>query len=243
MQTPKRSDFYKTRLGLLVKHLSRQMNQLGEFPGHNKIHSLRITIRRIQSVVTFVRSDVHKPSKKTLNNLKVLGKHLGRCRELDVAISDAKNLKLNDHALKRTRSKYGKRLARYLHQKRTKQTLKKLSKSVNGIKLDEHLLSSPPLSHLHKQLTNWRRTSIQSKSQIHIFRTMIKKTRYVLEAVGKPAAPLKKLQTHLGRAHDMEVLAKLVGSNTKISQIEQNHIRQAKKLISRSIRFALKQTL
>ena len=74
---------------------------------------------------------------------------------------------------------------------------------------------------------------------LHELRVTLKKIRYALEAMGRPATPIKYLQDILGEVHDLETLLKLTGKNKKIKKEQQALSDEALLLMKPALRFAL----
>ena len=74
------------------------------------------------------------------------------------------------------------------------------------------------------------RAPSRSAEALHEFRIALRKARYALEALGKPVDPLVRLQDHLGRAHDLQLLRDLTHSSPKLDQAQAKEVREAMKL-------------
>lgn len=205
------------------------------------VHHLRVAIRRARAALWVLRNSSNSVHFKKLNHdLRKLGKVLGEVRELDVAIQDA-----ND---------YGIDSIKLTSRRKTKQT--KLQKLIN--RNQRHNLAmqffslknaaltlSPNLSeardNLRLQLNRQLERHIHGKTKLHRLRITMKKTRYALEALGRPVEPIKRLQTILGDAHDLEILQTLVGKNPKIKADQHVLNDKGVRLVKPALRFAVTQ--
>lgn len=178
-----------------IKNFENVFKKASKHPTAKRIHKIRITIRRLSVVLN---------SRK----LKDLAKVLGKERDLDVAILNAK--------------KYGLGSKKLIEVKKSvrKKTLREMKKF--NIKLLHHAPNANimvtykrMMRKLNLQLEEFQKIEMTDK-KIHQLRITIKKVRYGLEAIGHPYLKLQKMQDLLGNIHDLEVLQKLKGKHKKI---------------------------
>lgn len=171
-----------------LKILSQLLTKASKRLTSSRIHKLRVTIRRLSVVLT---------SRK----LQKLAKVLGKDRDLDVAIENAKIYHMGTRKLGRA-----KMLARKDSEKAVKKfAFKGLTRS-----------SRSKLVVIYKRMMRKNLVEFEKYQSInlghkrlHKLRILMKEIRYGLEAIGKADPKLKKMQDLLGHIHDLEVLEKL----------------------------------
>lgn len=184
-----------------------------------KVHELRVTLHRIRSLLEL-------SSIKT-QNLKKLDKALGKVRDLDVAIGNAKDYGIDSHELKIKRKQKSKAARRLLQDKK-----KKIIKDLKLIphKFENKVNLKQTSANLKEAITQYDHQL--KDEELHQVRISLKKVRYLLEAVGKPVDPLRKIQDQLGEVHDLQVLSEYFDNNP--------HLKNDKKIKSLTARKAVK---
>jgi CHAD domain-containing protein len=197
-------------------------NQVGKIhckPTKSSVHDLRVAIRRARSVLWIARCGQKIHGLKKINRrLRKLNRKLGRVRELDVAISDAHDFRINDRKLKKRRKKMGKKIAHSMTRKNRKRIHKNLDTAARKITNADTRVVESGLAQLRDQLLHWRNAALSHKDEIHAFRIFVKRARYVLESLDQNAQPLAKLQDVLGFLHDLEVLQSLTGQRRQVQE-------------------------
>lgn len=176
------------------------------------IHDLRVLTRRLRSMA-WVADRILGPgrSRPFRRDLQRIGRALGECRALDVAVEDADPLLRP--VLEELRTREGPNIRRITAGRRVLERgdrlVRRLERSTGERveigrfeALSEELERRPPAS--------------ASKTRLHEYRIEVKKCRYVLETLhhlgviqDRPHEHLRKVQSALGRAHDLEVLRRL----------------------------------
>lgn len=206
------------------------------------VHSLRVTVRRLRAVLWLGTHSSPRLSFKSLPSmLRKLGQALGKLRDLDVAIQDSSNYHMNMKSLIPQRILNAENLLHQVDPKNVKQILFQLDKALEKLQKHPELDLNAGLLMLRGQLNPWLKKNKIRDNQLHKLRIFAKKTRYTLEAVGKPVRPLKKLQNLLGRGHDLEVLQDLLGKNVVVKSDEVFQYQKAKRVIKPALHFAIKQ--
>jgi CHAD domain-containing protein len=178
-----------------------------------------VAIRRARSVLWIARCDQKIHGLKKINRrLRKLNRKLGRVRELDVAISDAHDFRINDRKLKKRRKKMRKKIAHSMTRKNRKRIHKNLDTAARKITSADTGVVESGLAQLRDQLLHWRNAALSHKDEIHAFRIFVKRARYVLESLDQNAQPLAKLQDVLGFLHDLEVLQSLTGKRRRVRE-------------------------
>lgn len=202
------------QIELLEKHLK----SVHSSPTMEKVHKLRVTIRRIRSVLLLADRDI--------KSLKKLAKNLGQIRDLDVAMVNARKYELDATKLVKQRRKFAKDNDEFLGKKQRKKIFKGL----------EDFLLEPKLN-LNSFKTKMRHELLAVKGKIkdedlHSLRITLKKVRYLFEAEGREVAYLKKVQDQLGFVHDLEVLGSYFKNDERIVKAKQRKIVAARKGIT-----------
>ena len=186
-------------------------------PSKHSVHDLRVAIRRTRSILWISRRGPKSRGLEKLNRqLRKLNRRLGRVRELEVAITDARTFRIKSGNLKKRRDQLSEKIAPLLAQKDRDRIQRKIKKATQNIRRTDRGLITESFAELHKQLAKWRKATLRRKSEIHRFRIFIKRLRYVSEVMGQNAKPLVNLQNALGAFHDLEVLEKLAGPNREV---------------------------
>lgn len=225
------------------KHIfKKNIRRTYQDPTRENVHKLRVTIRRIRAVLWLIEhGSPHISFGRLPSSLRKLGLVLGEQRELDIAIQDATHYHLKTKKLKSRRRSTKNILFSKIGSKHGKKIQHKLKKAVRQMQSHPELNLTVGLSQLRGRLIPWlRKTRIDDKD-LHRLRVTIKKTRYALEAIGKPVQPLRNLQGPLGRGHDLKVLQELTEKNTKAQSAAAAHYKKARQVIQPALRFAIKQ--
>lgn len=180
-----------------IKTFENIFKKTSQHPTPKRIHKIRITIRRLSVVLN---------SRK----LRELAKVLGKERDLEVAILNAKKYDLG---------------TRRLIEDRNKKSKKSLQKMKN---FNTKFLHTPPqtkildtyqmkMRNLNLQLEQFQTMKMKGE-KLHQLRIATKEVRYGLEAIGHTSVKLQKMQDLLGLIHDLEVLQKLKKKHNKIQK-------------------------
>ena len=201
-----------------------------------------MTLRRIRAALWLIEHGAPRISfGKLSSTLRKLGQVLGEQRELDVAVQDATHYQLKIEKLKSQRRSKKKTLFAKIDSKHRKKIQRELERAVRKLQSHPELNLTGGLAWLRGRLIPWARKARINDGDLHELRITAKKARYVLEAIGKPVQPLRKLQGPLGRGHDLEVLLDLSGKNVKIQSDADIQYQRARRTIQSALRFAIKQ--
>jgi CHAD domain-containing protein len=180
-----------------IQNFENVFKKASQHPTPKRIHKIRIAIRRLSVVVN---------SRK----LKDLAKVLGKERDLDVAIVNAKKYDLGTKRLIEDKKKISKKSLREM-----KNFNPKLLHHAPDAKI---LITYKILMRkLNLQLEHFQTMEMTDK-KIHQLRITIKEVRYGLEAIGLPYVRLQRMQDLLGHIHDLEVLQKLKKKHKRIQK-------------------------
>lgn len=187
-------------------------------PEAERVHKLRVCTRRIRAVLWILRQEPDGERwKKAARRFRKLGKDLGERRELDVMKLSAEQFSLNPAPLRQRIKRAGKKIHRETRRPRRRQLKAHLKKMKRYLSQEEGLALEPVLNPLSANLREWHGHAI-SLQDFHEFRIAVKKVRYLLEALGQDAKPLKPLQEDLGQAHDLAVLQEELGPSNEASR-------------------------
>ena len=211
----------------LTKDLSRMLTKLSDGATPKKIHRLRTTIRRIESVVGYAHPDLGKKLGRSLETLKILRKRAGKVRNVDVQRkllgrigngSTARDRKTLCDVLEKKRERHVYRLNSVVakhHDKKFLSRIDRVAEIAEGAAAADRL---PPLEEARLQIArmadDFSSQSIKP-NRLHQARIQLKKIRYIAElAVESPEGKrfveeIKAVQDTLGEWHDWEDLARL----------------------------------
>lgn len=236
--------FFKMRtyFAKQIQEFQRQAPRVYQNPSKKNVHQLRVTVRKIRAALWLLDQGSQNVSLGKLSrDLRKLGHSLGHQREIDVAIEDATARGLKTAKLETRRRREMKNLRRDLNFERRDRIARRLKKVLSKISHRQKLDLKIGLLKLRNKLKPWEQRSVLRNRDLHQLRIMVKKVRYALEAIGKPVAPLKELQTLLGRGHDLEILQEFLGKNSELQSEMAVEYKKAKNKIQPAIRFVLKQ--
>lgn len=219
----------------LLPIVSQHLNQ-------EDIHKLRVGIRRARTVLWLLKNSSAKIFVKGLDTeLRKVAKSLGTVRDLDVAILAAKNFGVEYECLLKERKAHQKKLRGLITLKRRKRLEKQLTLALKTAKAETPIVLRKARQKLKLRLNKELSQNLENQKSLHHIRLSLKKARYALEAMAKSVDPLKRVQTLLGSAHDLERLQTLTKKNRRIESEWSELNDKAIPLVKPAIRFALRQ--
>ena len=213
-----------------VFQISLKNLQSGQY-GEN-LHQLRVSIRKLRTALGLFRNSAK--ISKARRMLKKLGKVTGTQREIEVASLDAAKYGYSLPSPKRIQAM--NELTQCLNCKGTQDLALALTLILKELQHEKKVRISKPQK-ITKKLIRWRTLPLKTARQFHQLRIDVKKTRYLLEACGVPYRGLVELQDNLGRAHDLEILQKLVGRDERIKRKMLSFQKNSRKLLKPAIHF------
>ena len=206
------------------------------------MHDLRVLTRRIRSAAWVARHLAPACQFRILRSvLRRLGRTLGRRRMLDVARADAADYGLDGARLDRRRAREGAALAQELDDVSRVVVVAGLRESARilGRAREERLAGALEghLVHLQSALARAPR----GREPLHQLRIQVKKTRYLLEALGRRAEFLRELQRRIGRSHDLQVLQELFREDPRIARHESRARLSAHRIMGRVVERAVRE--
>lgn len=213
-------------VGHLLKYFETQRDALEDLgrrvfrkPSQSNVHLLRIAARRSRAVLWILRHSSPQLSFEKLDRrLRKLGQALGAVRELDMAMKDAKKYNLDPAALKSKRKLKVKSLHWHLEEKRRRKLSREMAATIKAVRSQDNLNLIPVLETVREHVDRWQKRRLHRGARLHRFRIAIKKTRYTLEALGKPVEPLNGLQDLLGKVHDLKTLQIFLGKKRAVKR-------------------------
>ncbi len=205
------------------------------------IHQLRVTTRRIQSVIWLSRNSSPDISTKTLRkSIKQLSQTLGKRRQLDVAIRDSHKYNLKNKKLILQRQSTEPDIHKATNLKHQKQLTRQIENLANKIKPMQNFNISKANAKLERKLTKLAQKASPDNKSLHELRIATKKARYILEAIGKRPLQIRRLQAYLGRGHDLQVLQELTRKNARIQADANSEFKRAGQILKPSLKIAMK---
>ncbi len=233
----------------LIKYLKAQFRtvelslpKVAHRPSDKAVHELRVATRRAR-VALWVLEQSSSPLrfKKLGHDFRKLGQTLGQVRELEVAIQDANHFGIEFFDLKNRHKKAQRRIQNLISTKKIENFSKQFADAETRIKNIGPISFSIVKSELIIKIRRQLKLSLRGETEPHKLRIVLKKTRYALEAMGKPVQKMKLLQNVLGDEHDLVTLQTYVGKSAKIKRKQKFFHDQATPLIKPALRFAMAQ--
>ena len=132
---------------------------------------------------------------------------------MDVAILDANHYGIDSSELLTRRKAVQRKLQKLINSDQRNNLAKQLASLESVVSAISPTLLNTACYKLGLFLNKQLKRCIHGQISLHQLRITLKKVRYALEAMGRPATPIKHLQDILGDAHDLEILQKLTGKN------------------------------
>ena len=203
--------------------------QLGSEISPKRVHRLRTTIRRIESLFAFAQPELSRKEAKALEDLTTLRRRAGRVRDLDVQLglldaigntSTAADRRLLDGLLRRKRDKQMERLSTVVAEAR-EQRIRALFDAVVAQAAEAPLLldeSAEPFERAKRELqelaAEYAPQTMPKAGALHEIRIRLKKIRYLAEVSEESPdqkeflMAIKSAQDTLGAWHDWDELAR-----------------------------------
>lgn len=186
-----------------------------------QIHDLRVLTRRLRASLWLARHMASRAHLRIANrDLKALGRALGARRLFDVALRDAAKYGLPGAGLRPRRAAAGAEVARRLAPSRCAALVARLRRVGDAVAEAADDRMAAGLLQRAQRLGLARTRARRGRAAMHRLRIEAKKTRYLLEFLGRKTRGLRTLQRSLGRAHDLEVLQELLGRQERVARDE-----------------------
>jgi CHAD domain-containing protein len=173
--------------------------------------------------------------------LRKLGMHLGHIRELDVAIQTADHFGFETRELKKKCKDSRRKLSDWFSQDQSDYFSFQFAEAKYIVSTTSSILVDEARDNLREHLVQQLKAHVHGQSKLHQLRISMKKTRYVLEAMGRPTEALKGFQELLGKSHDLEFLQQMIGKKHRLKAEKNEFNRQAIMLAGPTFQFAIEQ--
>ncbi|HET6462899.1 MAG TPA: CHAD domain-containing protein [Candidatus Krumholzibacteria bacterium] len=206
------------------------------------VHDLRVTTRRLRAALWVLRHCMlNKTAERCHRELRSVGMALGERRMWDIAQRDAESHGADTSEIERQRGHAHAKLRRALERSRIRRlvtTLQKLEAELPGVMLEK---LAPWLQGYEWELAYRLVQPPKTPETRHELRIQAKKTRYVLECLGRRAPSLEKLQDHLGREHDLHLLRGIIGAKRGLAADARAAHARANRVMPAALRSGMRQ--
>jgi CHAD domain-containing protein len=206
-------------VSLLFRKLGRELSKLASKPQPKNVHQFRTTTRRVEAVVEELVPQQDHSLRKLMKQLGKLRKRAGRVRDMDVLISNLRNLKVSEEpgrksellrSLAELRSRREEKLIDGLDKQKVRSIQKRIKRAAASLTLrdgDLAGLATRMFSDLARANENL------NADVLHQYRIRGKRIRYIAEVAGdtpetqRIVSELKRMQDAIGEWHDWLTLS------------------------------------
>ena len=237
------------RTPLLFQRLLRLLDRLPAKPAPERVHRLRTTVRRLETLLDALVAEPDRNQRKLMRQLGRVRRRAGRVRDLDVQMAALKTLKIGDSRRKtrlmddlaQARARREKKLVQALDKATLRQLRRRMQRLLAELALAGEQAAAAPASAetdpVAVALRDFARLTREfgplSEQNLHDFRMRCKRVRYTAEMAGETprveevVRPLKQIQDAIGAWHDWLVLSaraeKLFGDNGDVPLLAALH--------------------
>lgn len=212
------------------------LKEMKKKPTKDLNHKLRVSIRRIRTVIQLLQKDGKPPvPKKEKKFLKKMWQHLGEVRDFDVSEEIALKHELPLQRIKKERKEVDGKLQKDL----TKSELKKLLLHLEDLASDKSLKHVNPKPVIQNIRDKIKALSPRTEN-MHAFRIVLKKVRYLMEAMSIEDQEFKKYQDVLGKLNDLKVFLDCQGESAKVRGAYKRQLNKAHTILLPAKKLALK---
>jgi CHAD domain-containing protein len=206
------------------------------------VHDLRVTTRRLRASLWVLRHCMmDRSAERCHRELRSIGAALGERRMWDIALRDAERYGADTSAIEKQRDRAHVRMRRALQRGRVRKlaaSLRKLERELPGLMLEKLALW---LQGYEWELGYRLEQPPKTATTRHQLRIQAKKTRYLLECLGRRAPSIEKLQDHLGREHDLHVLRAIIGAKRGLAGDARTAQARANRVMQPALRSGMRQ--
>ncbi|MFL5784860.1 MAG: CHAD domain-containing protein [Bacteriovoracaceae bacterium] len=178
------------------------------------VHKLRVCVRRLRTDLALLKSPLSDHDKK---HLKKIWKKLGRVRDLDIAKDLSEKFSIKPKEVLKERHEARKKLEHILKDKDTEKLFDDIEKF--SFRMDTaHVDPVPHINDLRRDLIQTPRT----EDDLHGLRIVLKKIRYLAEALGLGVEAFKEFQDVLGEFQDLEIFHKRYPGSLEVRRERKN---------------------
>lgn len=197
---------------------SKSYTQIQKEISTKEIYRLRVSLRRIRTVLQLLDSiSIDNLSNDDQKALQRIWKTLGKQRDLDVAKATAEKLAIDCPKLKATRKKIRIKTYEKLMECSLPSVLNKIQKIAHKQKTTK-IDPSPLIADLQRQLKG----EFKAVDEVHKFRIILKKVRYLLESFQLDGEKFKSFQDVFCFLNDLESFHHFCGDHKAI-EVAWNH--------------------
>ena len=206
------------------------------------VHDLRVTTRRLRASLWILRRCLmNKNAERCYRELRSIGKALGERRTWDIARRDAERYGADTSEIEKHRRHAHVKMRHALQRGRIRElvaSLRKLEEQIPDVMLEKLV---PWLQRYEWELAHRLQRPPKTSETRHELRIQVKKTRYVLECLGRRAPSLEKLQDELGREHDLHVLRGTIGTKRVLATDARAARARANRVMTAALRSGMRQ--
>ncbi len=200
------------------------------------VHDLRVLVRRIRAAVWLARR-LGPGFGKVGAALRKLGQRLGERRLLDVAVIDARSFGLDGTALRERVEEAGRDVIEGLGERI--EIARRLRAASSGLAASTRDRIDEGIGRRIEAVRTAKSEARKGKPELHRMRIELKKSRYLIDALGGSGDFVKPVQELIGRAHDLEVLQGLLGFEPRAAREESRAREAAKKRLTKVVETAV----
>jgi len=181
------------------------------------VHRLRVLTRRLRALVRLAKGDGSSAAvRRAGRRLRSLGRTLGERRAWDVAFANFAEFGLSPSRFRMPRAAATRRLRRELAAVDLGALREDLKKAARVLRAAPPARLARRVRRLHEAIAVTSPLPPRRADVRHAARIRFKKARYLLEACGLAARAAERLQTLLGREHDLHELQRLAGRKSAV---------------------------
>lgn len=212
------------------------LKEMKKNPDKELNHKLRVSIRRIRTVVQLLEKDGKtKLPKNESQILKKMWKHLGAVRDYDVSEEIAVENELPIRSIKSQRKPADKKLKSDLLTNDLKILLNHLEKLATK-KILKQVSPAPVIQNIRQKL---KALPLETEN-LHAFRIILKKVRYLMEAMNIEDKEFKKYQDVLGHLNDLKVFLECQGESPRVRRVYKKQLKKASSILKPATKLALR---
>lgn len=214
------------RCQIVFRKVERDLLKLASETKAESVHSLRMTARRLQTLLEELIPKRDRNQKKLLKMLLRIRKRAGKVRNFDVQLAALRSLKIPQeprrktqlmHSLIELRGEHEQRLRKLLNKGVLREIRRRLEKAAEELNLEG---GRDPLVVAHEILARVARPAGPlTEDVLHQYRVLVKRARYAAEfAAQSPKATrligqLERMQDAVGNWHDWLTLTHTAGKS------------------------------
>ena len=156
-----------------------------------------------------------------------------------MAVRDAKQFGLSRSGFTGRKKAAQKKLRKWITRDERSELMSQLSSALRSMREISPISEKVAFGSLSFRLGRQLERNIHGPKKLHQIRIIMKRVEYVLELLHKPLGPIKRLQSLLGDAHDLEFLQTMIGGNKKVKAKQKSLNKRAVRIVKPVIRFAI----